>query len=122
MSYDLPCAYGDTLVKYGGASVTWNKLRYSVNKLLQEHKIAEDKFVGPYMISPAVLTDREQLFEDLFAYLWNDVLKTRAPLAFGNAGTLTELRRRWLDQDAAILGNITPLVADAEGEDDAPAE
>src|SRR3546814_4144376 len=63
---------------YGGVEVPWGTLRSAVNMSLKQIQgISEDKFIGPYMIPRRRLKDANAMYEDLWGYLWNDVLKNR---------------------------------------------
>src|SRR3546814_11889616 len=64
---------------YGGVEVPWGTLRSAVNMSLKQIQgIYEDKFIGPYMIPRRRLQDAIAMYEDLWGYLWNDVLKNSA--------------------------------------------
>ena len=107
LSYSLPNdAYGSTPVAYGGGTTTWDLLRGAINARLEALGISEDKFVGPYLVGADVLSDPEHLFEDLFAYLWLDVLKSRAPSFFDTQpATLSVLQAQYLGNER-ILGAL----------------
>mgnify|MGYP005847808891 CR=1 FL=1 len=96
------------LVRYGGIEVEWGRLRQAVNsQLLKIGGIPEDKFVGAYMISAKKLADPGEVFEELWGYLWNDVLKTRSSQVFQGIETLAELRKSWNDGNGAIIGDLS---------------
>lgn len=108
MSYLEGGAYDATQVSYGGQEVAWSNLRQTINRrLLEIGGIAEDKFVGAYMISVRKLRDPDEVFEELWGYLWNDVLKTRASQMFQGCATLAELRRSWNGGQGAVIGDLS---------------
>lgn len=95
-------------VRYGGQDIAWSVLRNAVNRrLLDVGGIAEDKFVGAYMISARKLTDPDAVFEELWGYLWNDVLKTRAPQVFPDCATLAEVRQKWKGGEGSVIGPLS---------------
>lgn len=97
-----------TQIRYGGQDVAWGDLRQAVNRrLLEIGGIAEDKFVGPYMISVRKLKDPNEVFEELWGYLWNDVLKTRASQIFRGCATLAELRQSWNGGQGSVIGDLS---------------
>lgn len=97
-----------TQLYYGGQTVAWSDLRQSINRrLLEMGGIAEDKFIGAYMISARKLNDPDAVFEELWGYLWNDVLKTRAPQLFQGCATFAELRKIWDSGRGAIIGDLS---------------
>lgn len=107
LSYLQDCAYGSTPVRYGGGEVTWTKLRTAINERLKGvGGVPEDKFIGPYFLSVSKLGSASAMAEDLWGYLWNDVLKTRAPSFFPGATTLAELLRAWNNGQGAPLGDL----------------
>lgn len=95
------------LVRYGGHDVAWGDLRQAINRrLLELGGISEDKFVGAYMISPRKLADPSEVFEELWGYLWNDVLKTRASQMFPGCATLAQLRISWNVGQGKVIGDL----------------
>ena len=107
LTYTEECTYGETTLRYGGVSVTWDALRTAVNnKLVSLDAIPEDKFVGPYLLSKSDLANPDVVLEDLWGYLWTDVLKaTRAPEFFGTR-TFAELKKAWNDGNGSPIGPI----------------
>lgn len=94
MTFSAPSAYGSTLVDLpGGAKIEWDVLRGRINERLINFA-QEDKFIGPYFLSSATLSDKSQVAEDLLGYLWNDVLRARAREFFAYA-TLSEVLNSW---------------------------
>lgn len=107
LSYLQTCVYDDANVRYSGSTVTWAALRSAINERLKSlGGVPEDKFIGPYFISKSKLGDSNALSEDLWGYLWNDVLKTRAPNFFEGATTLAELIKAWEGGNGAPLGDL----------------
>lgn len=97
----------ELLVRYGANDVKWGNLRQKINcALLSIGGISEDKFVGAYMISPKKLADPDEVFEELWGYLWNDVLKARSSQMFSGCSTLAELRKTWDGGAGAIIGDL----------------
>ena len=83
-------------ILYGGVPVSWKRIREHINnKLKSLEGIPEDKFVGPYMISARKLDDPRAVYEDLWGYIWNDVLKARSPLFFEGIKTFADLEAAW---------------------------
>jgi 5-methylcytosine-specific restriction protein B len=107
MSYLEKGTSDTTLIRYGGNNVEWGDLRQAINRrLLEIGGIPEDKFVGAYMISTRKLKDPNEMFEELWGYLWNDVLKTRASQMFHGCATLAELRLKWDGGQGAVFGDL----------------
>lgn len=107
VSYEDPGAYDASPVKYGGAMVGWGTLRKAINERLSVMQgIPEDKLVGPYFLPRSRLANPRDVYEDLFGYVWNDVLKTRATDFFSGAATFAELQRLWNDGNGAPLGPL----------------
>jgi 5-methylcytosine-specific restriction protein B len=107
LSYLDPGTNDHVTVKYGGREVSWGDLRTAVNmRLIDLGGVPEDKFIGPYMISPAKLSDPNEVLEELWGYLWNDVLKTRASQFFDGVATFADLRVRWKSGDGVVIGEI----------------
>jgi len=97
---------GETTL-YGGQEVPWGLLRASVNAGLKRIQgISEDKFIGPYMIPKRSLKDANAIYEDLWGYLWNDVLKTRAPSYFEGVSTFAELGQIWQSGAGKPIGEL----------------
>lgn len=92
---------------YGGNQVPWGLLRNSVNMALREIQgLSEDKFIGPYMIPKRRLKDPNAMYEDLWGYLWNDVLKNRAPSYFNGVPTFAELGQIWQGGLGKPIGDL----------------
>ncbi|MGB6221219.1 AAA family ATPase, partial [Haloferula sp.] len=79
-SWKQPNAAWDKIeIPYGGGKTKWGHLRSSINqRLVETGGLLEDKFIGPYFIPRSRLTNAHYLFEDLWGYLWHEVLKSRA--------------------------------------------
>jgi 5-methylcytosine-specific restriction enzyme B len=107
LSYLEKGALDEKLMQYGGAEVTWGSMRAAINqKLADIESIAEDKFVGPYLLPFDHMHDPSDVFEDLWSYLWTDVLKNRAPTFFGSK-TLGELKSAWENGKGSPIGHIS---------------
>jgi 5-methylcytosine-specific restriction endonuclease McrBC GTP-binding regulatory subunit McrB len=117
MSYDVSGAYDEQLVKYNGRMIPWGELRRTINDRLSGMQgIPEDKLIGPYFLPRKRLANPSDIYEDLFGYIWNDVLKTRAGDFFSNASTFAELQRVWNDGNGAPLGQLGTLSVARESE------
>lgn len=107
LSFRQVGAYDDHDVKYGGRLVKWGILRATINARLQETEgVPEDKFIGPYFISPKRLADPEAVYEDLWGYIWNDVLKARAAVFFEGSVTFAELHEVWDRGNGSPIGPV----------------
>jgi hypothetical protein len=107
LSYLSSGAYDDALVKYAGVEISWNKLRGAVNEKLKLFEgVPEDKFIGPYMLPKRHLSDPDAIYEDLWGYLWNDVLRTRAPSFFNGTATFAEVGKIWNSGNGSPIGPI----------------
>jgi len=105
LSYLVAGAYDSAQVRYGGAIVTWGELRSSINERLRSLEgIPEDKFLGPYFLSERELADPRAIYEDIWGYIWNDVLKSRATHFFDGAETFAELQKVWNDGAGRPIG------------------
>lgn len=66
----------EVVVRCAGRPIYWNRLRRAINRLLIEGcRVNEDKLLGPFFLSPTMLTD--DAFEDAFKskvllYLYED--------------------------------------------------
>lgn len=100
-------AFDGVEVRYGGESVEWGTLRRVINERLSNFGgIPEDKFIGPYILPAKRLQDPTAIYEDLWGYLWNDVLKNRASSFFEGAATFAELGQTWAAGDGSPLGPL----------------
>jgi GTPase subunit of restriction endonuclease len=107
LSYLQKGSYDNETTMYGGIEVAWGTLRSSVNAgLKQMQGISEDKFVGPYMIPKRRLKDPNAMYEDLWGYLWNDVLKNRASTYFEGVTTFAELGQIWGAGQGKPIGEL----------------
>ncbi|MBQ9002843.1 MAG: hypothetical protein IJ087_13410, partial [Eggerthellaceae bacterium] len=75
-------------VSINGERIIWNKLRKAINTLLLDYGVNEDKLLGPFFLSPEVLSDEPYgdegksrfvaAFEDkVLLYLYEDAGKMR---------------------------------------------
>lgn len=73
------CAIGDVPIYHVDLpNVQWKALAQTINKILGDLKIVEDKFIGPWFIKDSDLIEgkAEQTFiGKVCSYLWDDVLK-----------------------------------------------
>ena len=100
-------SYDDVAVRYGGAEVTWGRLRSHINEKLKAlDGVSEDKFIGPYLLPKRKLQDSAAIYEDLWGYIWNDVLKTRSNLFFDGIKTFADLQEVWAMGKGAPIGPI----------------
>lgn len=107
LSYLIGGANDDAKILYGGASISWKKMREHINnKLKSLDGVPEDKFVGPYMLSARKLGNPRAIYEDLWGYIWNDVLKTRSHLFFDGVKTFADLESAWDNGRGSPIGAI----------------
>jgi hypothetical protein len=93
-------------VCYAGVVISWGALRSAVNQRLTELPgVPEDKFIGPYFIPKTRLSQPAFILEDLWGYLWYEVLKTRAS-DFFSVGTFAELADNWNNGVGAPIGEL----------------
>jgi hypothetical protein len=99
-------AWEAEMVTYGGGTIPWGSLRKAINdKLARLPGVPEDKFVGPYFIPKRRLRQPNYLLEDLWGYLWHEVLKTRAADFFG-VPTFAELAENWAEGNGSPIGEV----------------
>ncbi|MDK0721332.1 AAA family ATPase [Clostridium perfringens] len=58
----------------------WNEVRKTINEILKENKINEDKLLGPFFLSEKELKESRENFDNIFKskvlmYLYEDILK-----------------------------------------------
>lgn len=107
LSFKQIGSYDNAHIKYGGDLITWGNLRKAINLRLQKAEgVPEDKFVGPYFLPEQRLSEPASIYEDLWGYIWNDVLKTRASSFFEGASTFAELQDIWDDGKGSPIGSI----------------
>lgn len=102
--------------------IVWDKLRRKINALMKGLGINEDKFLGPFFISPNDLNDR---FGDVFKckvllYLCEDVGKLKCGRLFRDeTATYFELCKQFESDGVAIFKGIelADVVADKTSED-----
>lgn len=102
--------------------IVWDKLRRKINALMKGLGINEDKFLGPFFISPNDLNDR---FGDVFKckvllYLCEDVGKLKRGRLFRDeTATYFELCKQFESDGVAIFKGIelADVVADKTSED-----
>lgn len=64
----------DQLLRYNQSEVTWGNFVMALNRKLKDHKVEEDRLIGPYFIKPEEV-GKLQAMDKLLLYLWNDVLR-----------------------------------------------
>lgn len=95
ISHDSSGVYDERLVSVGGSDMSWGKFRAGLNKLLLDAGSREDKLIGPYFLPEDKVTDPMAIVDDLFAYVWHDVLREDGGVVFPGVRTFAELRERW---------------------------
>jgi len=107
LSYRINGIYDDAEVLYGGVRHTWGVLRGAINQRLKSLEgVPEDKFIGPYFVSQRKLDDPSIIYEDVWGYIWNDVLKARATQFFEGTETFAELEDAWDHGNGQPIGPI----------------
>lgn len=104
------------------ALIVWDKLRRKINGLMKALRINEDKFLGPFFISPNDLNDR---FCDVFKskvllYLCEDIGKLKRGRLFSDeTATYFELCKQFDSDGVAIFKGIelADVVADKTPKD-----
>ena len=111
---------GDKTFPAAWGPIVWDKLRRKINKLMKKCRVSEDKFVGPFFISPADLTD--EVFVDVFKnkvllYLYEDIGKMKRGQLFEDEdATYSELCEQFDKEGVGIFKDIDPVdVAPDEG-------
>lgn len=98
------CEYGDTLVP--GSFITWQEFLDTINEKIceaaKDSAIDEDKQLGAYFISKALLTDKEfakENFADkVLMYLWSDVVRFDRSILFSeNFNSFNSLRTEYMN-------------------------
>lgn len=80
MSRGLPCAVGDLQITDRTGieiEVSWKDFATTINTILTEQDIPEDRHLGPFFLSEEEMkhNPKEALTGKLFMYLWDDVLR-----------------------------------------------
>lgn len=97
------CANGLFKINQGRAirDVTWKDFAITINKILSDLMIPEDRHLGPFFLSNNDLlneqTTKESLTGKLFMYLWDDVLRhgNRPEVFLDDINTYGELNTRF---------------------------
>ena len=111
-----------------GERVNWDRLRRSINDLLREAKVNEDKWLGPFFIKPEILADGESFrhaFKDkVLLYLYEDAVKTRRGKVFvDETKTYSELCHDFDDSGIEIFIGMDDLgITPADVEDEVLVE
>lgn len=104
---------GDETVPAACGPIVWDKLRRKINDLMKGCRVNEDKFLGPFFISPADLTD--DAFVDVFKnkvllYLFEDIGKMKRGQLFEDEGaTYSELCEQFDKKGVRIFKGINPV-------------
>lgn len=91
------------------SQIVWDKLRRKINGLMKDLRINEDKFLGPFFISPNDLNDRfSDVFKDkVLLYLCEDVGKLKRGRLFRDeTATYFELCKQFDRDGVAIFKGI----------------
>lgn len=91
------------------SQIVWDKLRRKINGLMKNLRINEDKFLGPFFISPNDLNDRfSDVFKDkVLLYLCEDVGKLKRGRLFRDeTATYFELCKQFDRDGVAIFKGI----------------
>lgn len=89
--------------------IVWDKLRRKINGLMKDLRINEDKFLGPFFISPNDLNDRfADVFKDkVLLYLYEDIGKLKRGRLFRDeTATYFELCQQFANDGVAIFKGI----------------
>ncbi len=94
------CEYGEILVP--GSSITWQDFLDTINKKIceaaKDSAIDEDKQLGAYFISKALLTDKENFADKVLMYLWSDVVRFDKSILFSeNFNSFNSLRTEYMN-------------------------
>ena len=107
--------------------IVWDKLRRKINGLMKDLKINEDKFLGPFFISPNDLNDRfADVFKDkVLLYLYEDIGKLKRGRLFRDeTATYFELCEQFENDGIAIFKGIelADVVVDKTTKDESEEE
>ncbi len=123
-------------VKVNGIRIIWNELRKAINTLLLDNGVNEDKLLGPFFLSPCVLSDELHgdegksrfvaAFEDkVLLYLYEDAGKMRHGGIFQSEGATfasicteferdgVEVFRQSTEKHHAIFGDVFAPVGES---------
>jgi len=97
--------------------ISWKDFAISINKILTENGISEDKHLGPFFLSDNELTDEnrnESLTGKLFMYLWDDVLRhgVRGFVFNPKINTYGQLTRHYQSNKSVFSSHFYSLVKD----------
>lgn len=108
-------------------SVKWNDMRRAINKVMQEARINEDKFLGPFFIDPDLADDDnfvEMFKSKVLLYLVEDAAKTKKEKVFGNGSISYSVVSGDFDtKGEAIFPDLEDLtyIEDLQGDDETSA-
>ena len=119
LSFRSAGEFDSILTLYGGTKVSWGELRSAINtKLLDIGGIAEDKLIGSYFLPQNSLSDGYIIYEDLWGYIWNDVLKNRASDFFNGIKSFAELSQVWDNGNGSPIGPLRGYPTDSASADE----
>ncbi|UJF22036.1 AAA family ATPase [Shewanella sp. OMA3-2] len=104
----------------GQFSIEWPKLAQSINDVLIETGVTEDRLIGPFFLSPTELIDSDSaklvLNSKLFVYLWDDVLRHLGPhkVFSSTYKTFGTLSRAYI-QGSAVFSSAIEREVEAKG-------
>ena len=70
--------FQESHITIGGLAISWVDFATTINSLLEENQITEDRFLGPFFVSPTELRSgglSDVVAQKVLPYLWDDVLK-----------------------------------------------
>jgi len=70
--------FNEPYIRIGELEISWKDLAITMNAVLEENQITEDRFLGPYFVSPTELKSdslSDVVAQKVLPYLWDDVLK-----------------------------------------------
>lgn len=89
---------GKQLLLNGSVSVDWNKLRKSINKILTDKNIPEDKLIGPFFLTESELRSALSFRGKLLIYLWDDILRHKDKSIIFGKSSLLEIHKILLSE------------------------
>ena len=70
--------FQESHITIGELAISWVDFATTINSLLEENQITEDRFLGPFFVSPTELRSgslSDVVAQKVLPYLWEDVLK-----------------------------------------------
>lgn len=74
----------DELVAYNGKFVRWEEFIKTLNELLADLGVNEDRHFGPYFLKQGEPSNKDLVASKLLMYLWDDVGRTKRDKIFAN--------------------------------------